>query len=839
MRRPATCKSEIDRIQGPRADSNGGGGDQCGRVEGGVSQKRERQDCAEYWYGRGPGADGGGIGETGTLGRAIGIRQGHFSPRSSRHATARGGTNRGQDCQNHPRAGMLIFRIAKGLFHRKNLKPMTFRFEFHVVDAQRHRSGGEPPSGVFSLGLANGLAKFGSPHHDPGPRLRGDSAKHRRPQRDPDHQAADHPGARESEPTENEGDRRGGGGDEDERTEKRHVYSSSDRNGGRRFLQNEDRLDVEYGPWSNAMSIKFLPAHFRFLASVLSFLVVSSTFGRTAIADRLAEALGLVPSNAVAWAVIPSMSGLNADLADMLDRANRPELAVAGRPIDVLVSQFGIAAGFDERGSLVAWTTTAEAMTEGEGVIAIPVEDSERFIKANFDPDPKQEPMAYRSKAGKKVFLKSVDTHVLITARRDFLDDWKPDTGTSAALKARFGAGVAKEMRTTDLLMWIDGGVLAKTREAAIAAVESSELEVGMAGLGGNELIQRLGDDVEDFAISVDVDALAIGLRSWTRFSSGGAWSNLAKSATSGLDRPLLDRLPRQAFYMAMGVDFAGFGGYQGMLDVLGVLDIDTAMLPEWMAVIGPSMRGMEFAMYPSKLGVAMGGALNDASLLMDTTDPDALRSAIGTSIKEMQGVTGAIERKTVWEADVTQRKGGTADEFAMTGEIAPASQRTDEATVGDASLQLTVEKMLLGPRGLKGFGQTINDGYVMTFSRRPDVLQRSIEAGTTGGGLAVDPVLASMQSWLPADPDFEMFIDVGQLGKLARQIAALFPGAAGMIPELPLTMPPIGVGVAFGLVEEKASLEWSLVVPSEVVGAAVGVVFEEMIEAPGAKGEP
>jgi hypothetical protein len=582
------------------------------------------------------------------------------------------------------------------------------------------------------------------------------------------------------------------------------------------------------------MSIRIVPARYR----VLSLLVAACTCSPSAVADRLEESLALVPSNAVAWAVVPSMSGLNADLADMLDRANRPELAVAGRPIDVLVSQFGISAGFDERGSLLAWATSAEAMTEGEGVIAIPVEDSGRFIQANFDPDPKEEAMAYRTRDGERVFIKSIETHVLIAPRREFLEEWKPDAGTAAALERGFGADATKEMRSTDLLIWIDGSVVAKTREAAIAAAEANDLEVGMAGLGGNDLIQRLGDDAEDFVISVDVDALAIGLRSWTRFSSDGAWSGLAKSASGGLDRPLLGRLPKQAFYMAMGVDFAGFGGYQGMMDVLEILDVDTDVLPEWMAAIGPSMRGMEFAMYPSKLGVAMGGALNDASLLLDTTDPESLRKAIGTSIEGMKGVTGAIDRETVWETDVRQRKGGTADEFTMTTEIAPSDRRTDEGTVGDASLQMTVEKMLFGPRGLKGLGQTIDEGYVMTFSRRPDVLQRSIEAGTSGNGLSSDPVLTAMQSWLPANPDFEMFIDVGQLGKLARQIAALFPGGAGMIPELPLSMPPIGVGVSFGLVDERASLEWAVVVPSEVVGVAVGNTIEQMIAAPGAAGD-
>ena len=110
----------------------------------------------------------------------------------------------------------------------------------------------------------------------------------------------------------------------------------------------------------------------------LSGLVLASLFSplgwsSTVHADRLADALGIVPDDAVAWLVIPSLSALNADLGDMLDRANRPELAVAGRPIDVIISQFGIAAGFDERGSLAAWAESGESLAEGDGVIAVPV----------------------------------------------------------------------------------------------------------------------------------------------------------------------------------------------------------------------------------------------------------------------------------------------------------------------------------------------------------------------------------------------------------------------------------------------------------------------------------
>ena len=566
----------------------------------------------------------------------------------------------------------------------------------------------------------------------------------------------------------------------------------------------------------------------------LSGLVLATLFGplgwsATLHADRLADALEIVPDDAVAWMVIPSLSALNADLGDMLDRANRPELAVAGRPIDVIISQFGIAAGFDERGSLAAWAESGESLSNGDGVVAVPVEDATRFIDANFEADASEGASAHRTRDGEIVHLKVADAHVLIASREDLLTAWKPSRTLADGLSKGFGPDATKGMRQADVVIRIDGGTLQSTRDAAIDAAEANAPAAGMAGLadfGMGSMIDRLGSDAAELVIAVDVDALAIGVRSWTRFDAGGPMSALAakiEAPAAGASESVLDRLPNQRFYMAMGVDFDGLGGYPGMMELLSVMDVDATIMPDWMSKIGPSMHGMEFAMYPSKLGVAMGGALNDASLILLTDDPDAVRSAMADAVPAMSGVTGALERKTTWQNDVKQRKGGVADEFEMTAAIAKAKQRDDSGTVGDASLQLTIEKMMFGPRGLKGLGRVVGGGYVMTFSRRPDVLARAVEAGTTAPGLDADPTLTSMRSWLPANPDVEMFIDVGQLGRLARQVASLVPGADGLVPELPTDMPPIGFGLAFGPADGEARLEWAMVVPSEVVGLAVG----------------
>lgn len=63
----AARQSSINRIECPRANADGGGGDQRGGVKRAVSEKGERQNRAEDRNGRGPGPDRGGVGETGVM----------------------------------------------------------------------------------------------------------------------------------------------------------------------------------------------------------------------------------------------------------------------------------------------------------------------------------------------------------------------------------------------------------------------------------------------------------------------------------------------------------------------------------------------------------------------------------------------------------------------------------------------------------------------------------------------------------------------------------------------------------------------------------------------------
>ena len=572
----------------------------------------------------------------------------------------------------------------------------------------------------------------------------------------------------------------------------------------------------------------------RLLVGLLAFTAGAD---KPVTADDLGEVLDLVPADAIAWAVSPSLSRINADLADLIDRANRPELAVAGRPMDVLVSQFGVAAGFDERGSLAVWTLTVDDLLDGVGVVAVPVESATRFLEANFTPEAGGGPDAHRRPDGTLLFSRTLDDHVLLSPRRDLVDGWKASEGGVTRISNAFGDPALQDMRGADLLLRIAGDSMSRIQEIVRSeAMNRSDDVVAALPMNTAAIADRFQSAIggaEDIMVGIDADALALGIRGWTRYAAGSDIAELAATVQKG-ESPLR-LLPPGPFYLAAGIDFRAFGGPAGFERIRRVFGADLP-LPASATELGKHLDAVAFSTRPSKLGVAMGGMLNDASLVIATDEPDAARMVMEEAVVSLNGVQGAIEREATFERAVTQRRGGVADQITVKAEIAPEEAREEGARVGDASIELTATRLIFGPRGWLGLGQKIDDAYLVTFSRRPDVMARTNEAATGGEGLDSDPVLSAMRSWMPADAGMQAFLDLGRLASLARQVAKLIPGGEEMVPDLTAAMPPVGFGLSLVPGDQKTGrIEWGVVIPSEVIGVGAGLGLREL--GPGALG--
>ena len=563
---------------------------------------------------------------------------------------------------------------------------------------------------------------------------------------------------------------------------------------------------------------------------LLANLFCTLTLTAAASGQAFEQAMSLVPEDAVGIFAVPSLIRLNGGLSDMLDRSGRSEAVIAGRPVDMLAAQLGLSAAFDEHGPFVTWWTG-----NGEDemlVFAVPVADSERFLNANLTrvEDKGSDAWMWDKEL---VYARSAGQHVLLSGNPDTIRNYVPGDGISARLKRELGENHFGTLAKADVAIWAGPDALREMQERGVEGAEKATGGNAMQGMSPEmtkqfmDRMNTMGEGLEQIAIAIDADALAMSMRILAVFDPNSALGKTCAGGTPSANGKLLNLIPDNPFYCAMGIDVSGIGGVQRFIDLAKMASIDLLEIPSWVIDMGAQLEGIQFAAYPSKLGIAMGGMLNDSSLVIETSRPDMARDLLGKSVEGFAGVAGMTRRTTSWTPDAKLRKGGTADEFSIKEEMVEKSQRPEGSRSGDWAMQNMISGLIFGPRGMSGLAKQVPGGLVMTFSKRPDVLQRAIDSASGGSSLANDPVISAMRGWMVPQPDLEAFIDIGRIGKLARQMTKLIPGAGGMSIPVPENIPPLGFGMAVG----DAKVEMGIVVPSEVVGAIVGLSMQQGFE--------
>lgn len=543
--------------------------------------------------------------------------------------------------------------------------------------------------------------------------------------------------------------------------------------------------------------------------------------------QALEKALSLAPENAVGVIVVPSLMRLNADLTDMLDRSGRSEAVIAGRPIDMIAAQLGLSAAFDDRGSFLAWWAG-----NGEDemlVFAVPVADAERFLNANLTRDESLGPDGWKWGTGETVYARAVNTHVLLSGNPVLVREYDPGIGLAERVKKNLGMETYALMEKADISIWTGADGLREMRERGTAGADLAVEDRGAQGMSkemAREIVKRansLGEGLQEVLITIDADALAMAIKTVTVFDPESALGKATMGGPAASDGPLLGRVPLNPYYIAVGADISGLGGVKRFVELAKIASIEEIEPPEWVLEMGSHLKGIQFAVYPSKLGLAMGGILNNSSLLVETSDPAMAEKLLEDAIKGFNGVDGMVKRTTSWTPEKKLSDGNTAAVFTVKEELLPKSERPEGSRSGDWAMQNMMNGMVFGSKGMQGLAKKVNDGLVVTFSRRPDVLQRAVEAASGGPDtLSSNPVITSMQGWMVKKPDVEAFVDIGRIGKLVTQITKMIPGAGQMAFPIPEDIPPIG----FSMSVDNGRVDTATILPSEVIGAAIGTAM-------------
>ena len=533
----------------------------------------------------------------------------------------------------------------------------------------------------------------------------------------------------------------------------------------------------------------------------------------------LDDLLALVPSDATSVIAIPSLAKVSGDIDACIAGMDRKETVIAGRPVDQLRGALDIREGFDEKGSMAVWTTTAQGDAAGVAgvrpvVLLIPCDDPAAFLLANLTPDA----AGVGTFRGESVYSKALAKHVIVSRDRAAIDGYDAKGGILASLKSRLGERGMALARGGDLFAWGTGATLREMLSKG--AVEAPGMIKGIGARGDS--MRALLDGVADGLLVADADPLGLSLRGYASFA---AESELAKLATGA--KPLdgdagatLAGLPKAPFYLALAVDTQSLGGAaaaDALIKSLGAADL----LPTWFSQAKDGVRSIRFAAYPSKLGLLAGGLFNDSALLIETTQPQVMRDLFKSSLLSQAGVGDGVRREPAWEEARTLKDGSEVDAYELK-ETPLGPSEADGADLGQVAMQQMIRQASFGSRGMHGFVKVLPSAVIVTFSQRPDVLSRALAAASGGESLKDDTVLASMRPFMVRGAQVEGFISVGQILKVVRQLAQTFGGAGLQLPTIPSKSPPIALGFRVS----PTAAEGAVMIPT----ATLAAVYDQMM---------
>lgn len=538
----------------------------------------------------------------------------------------------------------------------------------------------------------------------------------------------------------------------------------------------------------------------------LSSPVIDAQEARTPPAD-VTRALGWIPESAVSFIVVPNLKKASNDLEQLVEATGQGGVLAMGRPIDVLKAQLGVGANLDENGPLVAYFPKA-GETGALPVFVLPVTDADAFLAANLKPAPDAGEGAYTASNGMTLFARPLEGRVALATTREQLPS-ADARGIGERFLSRLAGDEDAWLARADLVAWASRDALAATVAAARAAEipEIPAAEGAGGGFGGNfgggfggsredmianrDRMLRVFDMLADGLVTVDVDPLGLFIGTVGVAEPMSPLASLAGGGTGKSAR--FDRLPQNPFYLALSANVDAIGGAAKFGELLDLVGAPRTLLPDWFYTEGKDIVEVQLAAYPSKLGVAIGGALNDSALYIGSRDPARTLGRIESGIAAFAGEADGLRREPSWTAEKKLKSGDVVAAFEIKETVIDASKRPA------IDIERLAKQFIFGSRGVNGLAKKSADGVVVTFSQRPDVYGRAMEASSGAKSLAKDDVVASIEEWLPESRDVEVMLGLGQLTNLVGQIASSFVGedqVRGAIPKVPADTEPIALAL-------------------------------------------
>ena len=524
-----------------------------------------------------------------------------------------------------------------------------------------------------------------------------------------------------------------------------------------------------------------------------------------------------VPVGAEAVVAIPNLKRANDEFVAVMEGMDRVQLLFGGRPLDQLKLMTGFQSGVDELGGMLVAAVPGADGTLGR-LLVVPVTDPEGFFAANFDAT--DEANRWTHSSGVTMFGRADGAYALLSDDFATFDSYERDPGWLDRLQEAMGPRTMPLLNRGEIIIHGSSAMMQRiVGQMQQQAAEQIDIQrdqipdLAEANRWMNWLGRVLGQDEMAAALGslviINVDPLGLGVHTLTAFDPESSLGRLAAGGTRQRDH--FSRLPNRPFYIAASVDVVGMGG----IDMAERLVADLFPFPGWLR----GVDGMQFGVSPSVLGL-QGGLLNEGVVVWETRDPASAVAAMREQIMTPRAPGDEVERTPSWTSRLREIEGIHVDGFEV-----KATYTTAQA------LQETIESLVFGRRGFHGLVGTARDLMIVTFSQRPDVFARVLQIGGEARALNENAMVRSIRTWLPPDADLEVFIGVGEIGRLLGQLANN-PLLSGLeIPQIdPRTRP-----VAFGMSVQDGRIETAVVIPADVLTLFIDLGLTQAFRADGA----
>lgn len=530
-------------------------------------------------------------------------------------------------------------------------------------------------------------------------------------------------------------------------------------------------------------------------------------------ADRLSEILRIVPAGAHAAVVIPNLKRASDDLTRMLEGMDRSGILLGARPIDQLKSQSGFNAAIDDQGS-AAVVLIDSASVPPHIVTILPAEEEKAFLEGNFTGrDGAVEDAKFTRADGSTIYARAFGSNIAMSDDGATLKAFQPGAGMGEAILDRLGDRGVAGLSDADAVIVIRSPVIQQMRQRVHAPLAAK----GVTLPGAAALLLALADQIDSLIITVQFDPLALISHCTVVFKPESVFGTRVPAEVK--PDAGLARVTDMPIALAMSFDLVALGGAEMWNDIASAMHDEPGAIPTWLT----AAQSLQFVLAPNEVG-AKAGLLNGAAVIF-AGDSTKLRESLKGDFLEV--ATTADTGRTVKWADMQKLADGTtADSFEV---------RTDDAP----AMQASVEAVLFGASGLRGYVRTLDQCLVMTMAQRQNFLalisKTATEAGHEpvgepgAGGMAGAAAVKVMREWMPAQRDVEAYVGAAQLTALISPYARLIHLNGFALPRFDEGAPPIG----FAADVSKHRMDAACIVPAQVLAPA----FDEVVRFMKARG--